>query len=72
MSDVPSSYSFTDSSLSYLLCGNHKGTKNLGHDSSCTCRWHLCVYLEPFEEGFVVLEDVDERILARTDVLGRL
>ncbi|KAH9022677.1 hypothetical protein EDB85DRAFT_2293154 [Lactarius pseudohatsudake] len=36
------------------------------------CRWHLAILLEPSEEAFDAFEDIDERILARSNVLCHL
>src|SRR6266702_1053422 len=64
-------------SLLHLPRYNRKNSKDLNHylhdgvPHRLCCR-HLGICLEPSEEAFNALEDIDERISARNNVLCRL
>jgi hypothetical protein len=67
----------TRSFLFYLLCHDREDGKYFGHDfddnvSHCRGGCHCRVRLEASEKNFDPFEQVNERILARFDILCRL
>ena len=60
-----------------LPCRDSKDSKNLDHylyDQILQClgQSYLNINLETLEKGFYPLEEIDERVLARSDILSRL
>ena len=67
----------TCSSLSYLLCRNSEDVQYFNHylhdDVRHRCGWrNFGIDLEAFEKVLNTLKDVDEGLLACTNVLSRL
>ena len=67
----------TLSSLLHLLRHNQKDSKYLNHYLHhdvlhSICRRHLGIFFEPSEEILNSIEDINERILARSNILYRL
>ena len=67
----------TRSTLFYLLCHNRKDIEHLHyylhHDGLHRfSHQHLDIFLEPYEEGLDLLEDIDKYTVACNNVLCRL
>jgi hypothetical protein len=67
----------TRPSLLDLLCRDSKDSENLDHYLYDQIlhrlgQSHLNICLETFEKVFDPLEEIDERVLARSDILSRL